>query len=252
MTSTSRRVWITGAKSGEKGAEPVCEAQRLPVAVLIALELLVVCEGVPLHWRALAWLLLILHWGSMRADDACGIDGARLSWSEVCLKGGLVKTKTTGPGRRVLEIAFFVSSEASLAGVPWLKVGYLIWTSAPYAAQRDNFPLCGNDDMSGPTGKICDPPRLDACFKRLLARLPRIMRPSLVEEVYGPWQLELGNLMIPEALLAFWKGHRPRHWLVSAARAMGFVKDETDYLGRWGILQARSSHYIFLPQDRSP
>ena len=110
----------------EKGAEPVCKAQCLPVAVLIALELWVVNEGVPLRCRALAWLLLIMRWGSVRAEDTCGINGARLSWSETGLKGILVRTKTTGPGRRGLEIAFFVSKEASLAGVPWLKVGFLI------------------------------------------------------------------------------------------------------------------------------
>ena len=49
--------------------------------------------------------------------------------------------------------------------------------------------------------------------------------------------------------MAFWKGHGPRHWLVSAARAMGFVKDETDYLGRWGILQAQSSDYVMTSRQ---
>ena len=102
--------WISTVNSWttqlEKGAPPRVQAQRTPVAILIAVELVVCDDTFPRHLRAILWVYLVMHWAVLRADDTQGIDPSRISLTEICLRGVLVRTKTTGPGKRVTEVPF--------------------------------------------------------------------------------------------------------------------------------------------------
>ena len=95
--------------------------------------------GKPKFLRAYSWLGLVRKWTSMRSDDAQGIDLQRLLLTATCLKGVLVQTKTTGPGKKTLEVPFYVLRTATLANVPWLEVGWEIWNSADFKFKREFF-----------------------------------------------------------------------------------------------------------------
>jgi hypothetical protein len=44
--------------------------------------------------------------------------------------------------------------------------------------------------------------------------------------------------------VVYFKGHGPRHFLVTLAAAMGWPKEDRDYLGRWGIDRHLSNDYV--------
>jgi len=50
-------------------APPRKPAEMYTTAVLISLELTVVCESGPLFVRALSWVVLCMVWSAMRCDD---------------------------------------------------------------------------------------------------------------------------------------------------------------------------------------
>ena len=61
-----------GEKAGRGQAPP------FPLAMLAAVEGVVVSEDAPLYHRAYAWYFLFRHWGSLRFDDTSWIPPATL------------------------------------------------------------------------------------------------------------------------------------------------------------------------------
>ena len=120
----------------ERNALPRQQAGCTPVSIIIALEMVVKIEVWPRLSRAIIWLYLLMHWAVLRSDDCQGIDASRLSLTAVCLNGTLTKRKTTGPGRRTLEVPFFVSGDGVWSGTDGLEVGFQIWVSTDYQIKR--------------------------------------------------------------------------------------------------------------------
>jgi hypothetical protein len=225
----------------ERNARPRQQAGCTPVSIVVALEMVVTNEVWPRHTRAMIWLYLVMHWAVLRSDDCQGIDASRLSLTAVCLKGTLTKTKTTGPGRHTLEVPFFISRDCVLSGTDWLEVGFQIWVSPDYQIKRDFFILAGNKDRSGPVNKMLPPEMIIAYVRSVLAELKVIHRSR---EVGSLWTLDEDVHLVPPQLLVYFKGHGPRHFLVSLAAAMGWSKEDRDYLGRWGINRHQSNDYV--------
>jgi hypothetical protein len=219
----------------------VKKAEIFFVSMLIALELVVTDTQVVDYCRAMAWLLLVMHWACVRMDDVIGIDITRLSITDVALRGVLTRTKTSGPGRQVVELPFFVSRKATLAGVDWVRMGFLIWKSDEWSFKRDYFPLSPNKSQEGPTNKPCPPALMQSIFLGILAKLRVPKRPTTLA---GWRESEEEDMLIPENLVFFWTGHSARHWLPSVATAMGYGKDLVDYVGRWGAGQHQSRDYV--------
>ena len=65
----------------------------------------------------------------MRFDDQRGLLPATVRLIGGCLKGTLVRTKTTGPGRRREELYIHVDSAAYLLAPQWLEIGWRLWAS---------------------------------------------------------------------------------------------------------------------------
>lgn len=97
-------------------AVPKRTAPMYTVAMVIAAELVVVDEGAGEVARVLAFTFLVMVWAALRTDDVLWIDRSRLMLSEIGLRGVLIRTKTSGAGRRVRELPFFVVRTASLSG----------------------------------------------------------------------------------------------------------------------------------------
>lgn len=89
-------------------ALPKKTAPLFTVAMVISAEILVMDLGSPLVTRVLAFLFLVMVWGALRTDDLLWLDRSRLLLREIGLRGVLLRTKTSGAGRRVRELPVFV------------------------------------------------------------------------------------------------------------------------------------------------
>jgi len=98
----------------------------------------------PTYLRGMAWIVLVCVWGCMRIDDLAGLDPKRLSLGSRGLKGFLVRTKTTGPGKNVKEVPFYIARKISVSGHDWLKSGLDIWLGYG-CPDRDYFVFIAGD-----------------------------------------------------------------------------------------------------------
>ena len=88
------------------------QAPPLFVAVLEAIEEVVMDDSLPLFVRFYAWTGLVCHWSAMRWDDTVGLKPASLELRPRGLYGQLERTKTSGPGKHVSVFPIYVSRRA--------------------------------------------------------------------------------------------------------------------------------------------
>ena len=75
----------------------------------------------------MCWVVLLCTWGCLRLSDLEGLDPSRIALGSRGLRGVLVRTKTTGPGKQVKETPVFVSRRISVSGHDWMRCGFNIW-----------------------------------------------------------------------------------------------------------------------------
>eukprot|EP00435_Cladocopium_sp_Y103_P036288 s800_g9.t1 len=90
-------------------------AEMYTVAILLALELIVVDDAVPVFARALAWVVLVMVWSSMRCDDMQSALPHRTTLSNYGLRVVLAKTKTSGPDKVQKEVSLLMYAELRLS-----------------------------------------------------------------------------------------------------------------------------------------
>lgn len=125
--------------------------------MLISLELLVADESQSLFSRALAWVVLVVVWGSMRCDGMQSALPHRSTLSNFGLRMALRKTKTSGPDKVQKEVSVHVSRTVSLAGEDWLGIGYHIWDADPFNFRRDYFVMEPTSDWTSAKRKFSSP-----------------------------------------------------------------------------------------------
>ena len=175
------------------------------VAMVISAELLVADRGEGVVPRALAYR-------------------SRTALTEVGWRSVLVRSKTSGAGRRVCELPVFISRKVCLSGEDWLLAGHDLWKDL-----SENFPgtlfLCKpRADASEFTKKYLDATCLAAWLKWTLTQLPSLKR------VIGGWDPVWTNGLLTEDWAARWFGHSARHCLPSWGAAVGILRA---FLGRW-------------------
>jgi len=120
------------------GKEPLRQAPRYPLCLVLALEREVVDEEVAACYRCHAWWHLLSLWAALRFDDHRGLSPSAIRMTARGLEAVLSRTKTTGPGKRVSELPLIVGYESYLREPAWLATGWELWKSqAPYV--RDYF-----------------------------------------------------------------------------------------------------------------
>ena len=207
-------------------AAPRRPAKLYTVAMLIALEILVLDVASSLFSRVIAWVILLQHWMAMRADDVQWLDPVRMTLTASGLAGVLRRTKTTGPGRRAREVPVYVSREVSLSGNDWLQAGFTLFRGPEFFWERSYFIPFPTADWSAGVKKHLSPEMLNVCIKRVLSELHS---PARGERLWRKGEVAL----ITQELLPFWSGHSARHWLPSWAANLGVSKPDRDFLGRW-------------------
>ena len=218
-------------------ARPTQHAQNLTVAMVAGLELMVVDkDGVPTYLRAFAFVVLLMIWGAMRSDDVLAISADRLRLSPLGISGVLTRTKTTGPGKKMREVPFYVAREATLTGEDWQKEGMAIWCNYPFDYHRDYFVMEPNKDWSGIRRKMLSVAGVNTMLRKVITMIPKC----------NTWAAE--RILFDHKDAAVWTGHSPRHWLVSVAAAVGIPKEKRDFAGRWGV-KGESNDYVLTSRQ---
>jgi len=219
-----KRCFERAAVEAEQGAS-VKKAPRLPIAVLVALELGVLDGAVPPVLRVVMWTRLLKTYGCLRADDLQRMapEGVHLTSSGI--SGKLARTKTTRGGKKVRVLAVFIPSETWLVAPLWLRVGFDLWTSlAPW--ERDHFlprslpNLCAFEKRHAGTSDV-------AALN--VAALAYLGKPVWLE---GEWGTDSGK-WLPRSVVEAWTGHSERATLTSALATLGIGREERNPLGRW-------------------
>ena len=104
----------------QASAPDIEKAPSYTTIMVFSLELMVLSEDDADYLRVYAWVLLIRIWASLRCDDTVGVRPAHVRLTELGVEGRLDRTKTSGPGRRIRWLPFFVSRQAFVAAQSWL------------------------------------------------------------------------------------------------------------------------------------
>jgi hypothetical protein len=207
--------------------EETHKAPQVPVTMVMALEEMVTDVTQPTYWRMLAWWRLLKVWGVLRFDDHRGLVPKRMRMSAAGLAATLVRTKTSGAGKKVEELPMFVSSEAFLRQQTWLAVGFDLWGKV--SLDRDFFLCLPTSDWMGAR-------LLQAKYADGLA-MSRGLTAKLTFR-----QEEGAALILPAGVERFWSEHSERATLPSWAATLNFPQSWLDNLGRWGA--RRSAAYV--------
>ena len=239
---SDEQLWLAHIKAwtAELAADcpPVKPAEMYTIAMLLSLELVVADVSQRLFSRALAWVVLVMIWGSMRCDDVQSTLPHRTTLSNYGLRMVLGKSKTSGPDKIQKEVSVHVYRTVSLTGEDWLGIGYRLWEAEPFSYRRDFLVMEPTADWTSAKRKFVTPAGLSSLISKLLSDLP-------VPRKQGDmWAANTGGLLLPDGLETHFTGHSPRNFLTSVAAAIGFHRDQRAYLGRWAMGMVASEEYV--------
>ena len=213
----------------QTGAPPKRPAKPYLISSIIGLELLVCSPEYCNYTRLLGWVMLLMCWMVLRADDVQWIDPSRMHMNGTCVRMILRRTKTTGPGRRAVEVPAYVARDASLSGEDWLGRGWELYHSDVFQSDRDYFLPGPNREWSGGARKYLSVQNLNSYMRYALSVVKKPLRGGHNAKAW----MERGEALISGELTNFWSGHSGRHWLPTHAANIGIPKEQRDYLGRW-------------------
>ena len=216
----------------EVGAPPTRQAVPFPLILIISLELAVGDNSLPRYLRALAWCRLLKLWTSSRADDLQGASFDNMVITAEGLRGYFDRTKTSGAGRRVRFLPFFIARESWLVNRRWLDQGFDIWTGPEFNFKRDYMIPRPTRNFKGCRAILASYNDVSAAFKHLL----RALRKPVLEG--GSWGASTEPLCPSEPLVRVFTEHSERCTMATLASWAGIDRERREYLGRWKILES--------------
>ena len=203
--------------------KPARKALLLPVSIVMAWEAYV-CDSTATNYaRVYAWFRLVKLWTGMRFDDTRGVPCQSMELQEFGLKGVIHRSKTSGPGKRILLLPFYISKEAWLAEERWLQVGWKLWQEMGVKsgmAMRDFMLPWPTNDRNGFIRKVVDYPIASAMSQALFN-----------EMTVG--QVEKKKKLLQPGLGVLWTEHSERVTVRTWAQAARIPEDVRKMLGRW-------------------
>lgn len=209
-------VEATEASLGGK-AGPPRRAPRLFVMMMEALEWMVVNAELPLFVRYTAWVKLLKIWATLRHDDLCHVEANKVYLTFAGLSGVLSRTKTTGPGKRVRSLPFFVSHSAWVRHADWLGTGFSVWRELT-GENPQTLLLVPSADLQSVRAGVANYALVSSFSKEIFRRLK---------------EPDSRSTLLANGLEFFWSEHSERSMLPSALAARGVPKHVRDLLGRW-------------------
>ena len=227
-----------------QGGPPKRTAPAFTVAMALSAELGVCREDGPIVFRVLCFVMLLMIWCSLRTDDVLWIDRSRANLSELGFRGVLLRTKTSGAGRKVKELPIFVSRVVSLSGRDWLRTGMEL-----YEEEAQQFPgilfLCKpRKDGSGFTRNYMDSALLANWMKWAISQL------AAPKRAVGLWLEDRVDTLAPDEWRSRWSGHSARHCLPSWSAALGVPAEQRAFVGRWKAgIETDANSYVLTSRQ---
>eukprot|EP00439_Symbiodinium_sp_Y106_P000842 s905_g1.t1 len=127
------------------------KADMLPVKLVVMLEHAVVHGGGSRFARALAWYKLVKVWGALRHSDAQGVDVSSMTLQDRGLEATLLRTKTSGPGKPIKSLQFYVSKDCWIDEPRWLQIGWELWQALGKEAglAEQGFLVASSGELAG-------------------------------------------------------------------------------------------------------
>ena len=174
---------------------------------------------------------LLKIWTASRTDDLLGILPDQMLLGRLGLRGVFDRTKTSGAGRKVRWLPFFVARTAWLVEPKWLEKGYLIWKSDGFSFERDYLVLRASKSFNS-----CRPVMASFSDQGTMAKL-------LAAQLRVPRWDGSKCLFEEKQLLSIFSEHSERNLIASLASASGIDRERRSYIGRWHVVEA-SDEYI--------
>ena len=214
-------------KSAWWAARTRTSANRLLVAIVLCWEFLVTNENEKTYVRVFAWFKLVKLWAMLRWNDTLGIPALRIQYvKKKGLVGDIVRSKTTGVGRRIETQQFYVAEESWLLAEGWLKVGFKL------------FEDCGK--KAGVDKRDFMLPRPDEGLEGFRSSMVRYgdamaMSRTLLMDLKAPLKSggEMGPVVLSNETGSFWSEHSERVTMASWAGAVGIQQEVIKRWGRW-------------------
>ena len=226
LENAAKEYELKRRRQGEEAGEAVGvkQAQPLLVAVLVALEKLVVNQAVPRFIRGYAWYRLAWHWTAMRFSDGDYLAPASLQKRARGVMGILTRTKTSGVDKKISQLPIFISNSAWIE-VQWLDTGLELW-QGDLGAKRDYFlPLPSND------------------FQSIQYRRARYTdAQGFSKALLGSLECDGGEKLLLAETVGFWSEHSDRSGLVSWLSALGVPEELRRFVGRWAATGSAESY----------
>ena len=206
-------------------ANPRKQAMRYPFVMLAALELFVRDKSNPIMRRIHAGSLLFRSFGTLRFDDLQNLPSRSLRKLAGMIVSELMKSKTSGPGKRNRELPVAVSLEASVIGTDWL-LSFLEDLEEACPDARDY--LLESSNYSGTASrKVPKSFEESSADTRLIVSTLRVPKWDNGEWVFSSTPL------LPLCCMGAVMEHGGRAVLPSAAIHLEPDKTKRDLLGKW-------------------
>eukprot|EP00434_Breviolum_minutum_P020185 symbB.v1.2.017800.t1/scaffold1394.1/size200789/23 len=203
-------------------------AKRLPLAVAASWECMVVRKEERSYVRIFAWFKLLKLWAALRWDDTLGIPPSSIELLRGRgLRGKIVRSKTTGDGKRVDVQDFYVAFDSWLVASEWLSVGWSLFCEMgrSYGNQGRDFLLPRPDRrMDGFRGSMVR-------YADALS-MSRALANDLQKVELSDSEVSRKLIIIPD-VSGYWSEHSERVTMVSWAAALKIDSESRRRWGRW-------------------
>ena len=213
------------------------KASPFPLLLALSLEDFVIREEESSYPRWMAWVKLLKIWAAFRWDDLQGIPNHTLVMRvDGVLEGKLMRTKTSGVGKKVEVQHFFIGPDAYFLHQKWLLTGWTLntWMSSQAGMERRDYlvplPTPRLDGFRRSMMKYSD---AMSASRALMAKLRVDIKATEDDQDCGlpsPW------LVLQESV-GFWSEHSERGtmdtWMLMAKVPPEIRKK----VGRWSVTQ---------------
>lgn len=201
-------------------------ANRLVLSLVVAWEKKVVDVSEKKYIRAFSWFKLIKLWAALRWDDTMGIPPSSIQMLHGRgLRGKILRSKTTGEGRRVDVQEFYVAYGCWLTAPEWLEDGWNLFRDMgkDYGGEGRDFLLPRPDRrLSGFRGAMVRYGDAMSMARALTNSLKTVKDDGRQQDL----------VRIAE-ITGFWSEHSERVTAMSWAAALGVSPEARKRWGRW-------------------
>ena len=187
--------------------------------------------------RWFAWLKLVKLWAALRWDDVQGVPNpALIMRTDGTMVGKITRSKTTGIGKKVEVMNFYISGQAYFLQSEWLLTGWTLngWMSAQSGmAERDYLAPLANPQLSGFRRAMTKYSDATAMTRALLCRLRVDVRATERDTDLAGID---PTLVFPETL-GFWSEHSERGTMNTWMQMAGVPPEVRRMVGRWSVSQ---------------